>query len=257
MRRYLYDPDEAWITKRFAFHRKGLDDVRRTVETSARAKGRVAFYDTAIAAAWEAVRHGWALEEPVDVLQGWLEEAAGWIAEARAAGRDPGFSVATRWLSIATLAGGAGAAAVASLTPSLAAGGGGGDDVDPLTRHLGHALAAFAVDDLAAAAAAGEAIAAATDDPTVPLPVLDALSGLDRVVLASAAGDGAALAAALADRSADNAARFGESVEARRHGEGLVDLYATAIAVQAHRRGVSVEAATADIALGLAVPARA
>lgn len=255
MRHYLYEPDESWIARRFAFHRKGLDDVRRTIETSARAKGKVAYFDTAVSAAWEAIRHGWALEEPLETLHGWLDEAVGWCEEALDAGRDPGPSVTARWLSMATIAGPSGRGAAARLAELLADAPAEETDVDPLTRDLGLALAALASGDLAAARRAGQGMSRAEADPAVPPPVLDVHGGLDRVVLAVVDRDAMALASALAKRSAANASRYGESIEAKRHGEGLVDLHGTSLAARARAAGVPVDAPAADIALGLLRPA--
>lgn len=63
MRRYQHKPDQAWIERRFAFHKEGVEVVRRTVERSGRQRGKVSVFDTAIDTVFQAVSHGWAFGE--------------------------------------------------------------------------------------------------------------------------------------------------------------------------------------------------
>ena len=191
MRRYTHQPDEAWIERNYAFHKDGVERVRRTVERSGRQGGKVIVFDTAIRKVFDAVSCGWALGEPVAELRAWLEEAAGWVDEALDRGRELDGNLADWYLGTAALARGwPTAARVAAMVPDRVTAS---EGRSRLGNDFLAALAALVAGDLEAAEAAAEAMRAAQSDPTVPPHAVDAYAHLDELVSATAARDAPAL----------------------------------------------------------------
>lgn len=249
MRSYQHKPDQAWIERRFAFHKEGVEVVRRTVERSGRQRGKVSVFDTAIDTVFQAVSHGWALGEAVDQLRSWLVEAAGWVDEALDRGREVDPGVAGKWLATSVLARAWPVASrVAAMVPERVVGF---EQRDPVSRHYLVGLAALVSGDLQAAAAAAEAMGAAHGDRTVPPHIIEAYAHLDELLATTAARDAPSLAAAMEHRSEALARQYGASIEDRRNGHGLLDLRGTAVVACAVAAGVRPETTTDYIAVDL------
>ncbi|MBW3650941.1 MAG: hypothetical protein KY458_10275 [Actinobacteria bacterium] len=249
MRRYQHQPDQTWIERNYAFHKGGVEDIRRTVERSARQQGKVTVFDRAIRKVFQAVSCGWGLGDPVDQLRPWLVEAAGWVDEALERGREVDEGLAEWFLATAVLASAWPVASrVAAMVPDHVVGL---EASDPVSRQYLAGLAALIRGDLETAAAAAEAMGAAQGDRTVPPHVIDAYAHLDELIAAAAARDAPALAEAIEHRSAALARQYGASIEDRRKEHGLLDLRGTAVVACAVAAGIRPETTTDYIAVDL------
>jgi hypothetical protein len=235
MRSYDHDPDWPHIQGRMSREREGLSIARSTIDKQ-RSRHRLRPFNNGVFTVVRTVAYGWALEEPVDELLTWLDEAVGWVDEALTIG-PPRPEDVQRYLTVSALAGAWDTARRAAATVP--------DGLDrthsinePLAEAYECALARLVEGDHATADRHAAHMADLVDDPATPPFTVDHFGTLTDIVTAITANDAAALTTALTARYDDITRRHTDTVEDRRYVYALLDPPGTTLAAIAHRNGL-------------------
>jgi hypothetical protein len=182
----------------------------------------------------EAVAEGWYLEEPVELLHGYLADGAAFVRHALTLpfGVAPELSSLTRWIAVAVIAGDLDLAAqVGARVPPVPEVEQPGDEFDFM-------LAALARGDDQDAMSWAKRLSEVLADPgTAPFTVR-AFAHLDEIAVAVLGGDQGRLDVAMRARNKVLVASYRRTIEGRRTWYALLDHYAAAPALLGVARGL-------------------
>ena len=225
-RSYAHRPDEDWTRWRFPRQVVGIATVQQTIVRLGDSL-HAGIIDAGVDAAMEAVAEGWYLEEPVELLHGYLADGAAFVRHALTLpiGAAPELSSLTRWTAVAVVAGDLDLAAqVGARVPPVPEVEQPGDEFDFM-------LAALARGDDQGAMLWAKRLAEALADPgTAPFTVRG-FAHLGEIAVAVLGGDQGALELAMQARNKVVVASYRRTVQGRRTWYALVDHYAAAPAL--------------------------
>lgn len=203
--------------------------------------------DGGVDAVLEAVAEGWYLEEPVDLLYGYLADGAAFVRHALTLpfGVAPELNSLTRWIAVAVIAGDLDLAAqVGERIPPA-------PEVEQPGEEFHIMLAALARGDDQSAMSWAKRLSEVLADPgTAPFTVR-AFAHLDEIAVAVTGGDQDGLDLAMRARNKGVVASHRRTIEGRRTWQALLDDYAAAPALLGVARGLRLPEDVPSVPAGL------
>jgi len=203
--------------------------------------------DAGLDAVLEAVACGWYLEEPVELLHGYLAEGTAFVRRGLAApfGAAPVLHSVTRWTAVAVMAG----------DLDLAAQVGARVPPEPEVEQPGHTfhitLAALARGDDQSAMSWTKRLRDVLADPATAPITVQVFAHLDEIAVAVLGGDQGALDLAMRARNEVVVALHRRTIQGRRAADALVDHYAAAPALVGVARGLRLPDDVPSVPAGL------